>query len=250
MKITCSKRATLILPTFLFLAFYTLWGISQVKGQESHSDNMKETPLLNSALLVQEALLFKKSLLNLKIRYQVEDSQISFEDKNLPLYKNDRCQVSTCRVFSVEDGRQAYKKPPSQILDRKYSDQELYGDWLFTSNICIPGVGRGGENCSSDGIDNEELIVLLPYIEKEICSALDKDQRLLDDRGKIPKINNGFSKIVPMKYQGKFEDALSISSFQDNTDIFSGKTYGCFAGADNAYFPADTFHFFFVLLPR
>ena len=98
-----------------------------------------------------------------------------------------------------------------------------------------------GTDCSTAGeAACNELLMVLPYIRKNVCLALNK--RLQNGAADIVPVDNADFDIAA-KYAGAFADGEEL-----NATGLNGKRSGCFQATTT---PADAAYVFFaVLAPR
>lgn len=167
-------------------------------------------------------------------------SYITFEHATGDGYTNAASPANErCHIFSHEGGAIKYLTPPTQLLDNDHAADSLYGEYLITGNVCIDKIGSGTEadGCDSDGVENEELLLILPWVKESVCRTINSilsNPKLIEDEGQ----SFGSS-----KFTGTFTDGFVIS------DILGGDVYniGCFKSSSA---PGDGYHFFYTMLEK
>src|SRR5690606_16254139 len=96
---------------------------------------------------------------------------ISFDNAFLSGYENPACVDPACEIFNSAGGGVKFSAPEDDWLVWRMKDEPLYGEWYISSDVCVADVGNGDDGCENDGEDNEELILFLPYLKKQICTA-------------------------------------------------------------------------------
>lgn len=172
------------------------------------------------------------------------DSEISFENSVVTGYANASCSEGECKIFALNGGGVNYMKPNDEWLDTAQSGQSRYGELYVHSRSNVEDVGTG----------NDDLILFIPYLKKEICVAINKLLGIVPASRDVPRETNGpFA--VNIKFDGTYVQAADSKVSGDGTtgqtQILYGKQAGCTessGGASNP--PAGTFHFFKVLIAR
>ena len=179
-----------------------------------------------------------KAVTQLRLR-GVAETGLSFEDPALSAgYANVACTTGRCKIFNPSGGAVVYKAPDSGWLDTSQSASTGYGEYFFTGIECIPFIGSGGASpsCTGDGIDNEELIMFLPYIKKDICIQINEKLGMTNPSGDPP-------------FTGGFGNGVALGGNLGATSSYiNGHMAGCFEGDTTP--PAGTYHYFQVLLAR
>ncbi|MCC7305528.1 MAG: hypothetical protein IT558_04620 [Alphaproteobacteria bacterium] len=181
---------------------------------------------------------------NLKISSGCADANISFEDTALAGYTHAPAVADNCKVFHKDGGGITYLAPAAEWLDTTSPAPVLRGYWYFPADTCIAGIGSvaSGVDCSIDGTDNESLIVVLPYIKRQICIELNKALGVANPGGVPPQETNGGW----VTGSGKFDGTQSDGEILDQ----EGQRAGCFEGSAANTPPTRTYHFYQVLVAR
>ena len=173
----------------------------------------------------------------------IPDTEISFDTPSLAGYANGNCTTSACRVFNPSGGGMVYMIPAvHDWLDPAQSASPLYGQWYFPARVCVVGVGSGVAGCRSDGVDNESLLIVLPWVKKDICIAIN-DKLGIPCPGNVPPTQaaNAWPATNP-KFTGTYADGAELD--------LGGLRTGCFEGSAGNTPPDKTYTFFQVLLAR
>lgn len=173
-----------------------------------------------------------------------ETPLLSDEDNEEALitYEHEPPAKDQCKLFGVEGGGVNYAPPSREWLADLDGFDPTYGQWYFPAGVCIPGVGTSPEEgCENDGVDNEDIIAVLPHVSKSVCRAILR--RLEEDDAEIPVEDGNAWTVEREPFIGEqFEDEVLDQDF---------KRVGCFEGASGTSFPpSGTYHFFQVLLAR
>ena len=202
-----------------------------------------------SKLQADEILNYARSLRqatqNLKISNGCSESDISFENQYVLGYEHAPPVANKCKIFNDAGGGVVYLRPVAEWLDLNYATTSpLRGDWFFPGKVCVPGVGNAptGLGCNADGVDNEAIIAVLPYIKQNICIAINNALGVDNPAGTPPVENGGAWMNDDSKFLGPQTDGERLDQ--------SGQSAGCFEGAPGSSPPSKSYHFFQVLVPR
>ncbi|MEM7679689.1 MAG: hypothetical protein AAF182_01630 [Pseudomonadota bacterium] len=180
--------------------------------------------------------------------------EISFENQVTANNENELLDVDytheppadeKCKVFSPQGGGVNYSPPDPEWLSDIDGFDPNYGQWYFPADVCIPGIGTSPEeDCDGDGEDNEDIVLILPYISPAVCKLIQARMEV-DEEGEseIPQEEGNAWTSERLPFIGAQEDGEALD--QDYQQV------GCFEGANATSFPpAGTYHFFQVLLAR
>ena len=109
------------------------------------------------------------------------DTEISFENAVVSGYSNPNSPSNkSCHVFDIAGGGVQYKNLDTSWLDKDASTNTFYGENIFMI-ACPLGVGTDlndttGSSCNTNTntLAHGDLVLITPYIKKEICEAINK----------------------------------------------------------------------------
>jgi hypothetical protein len=145
------------------------------------------------------------------------------------------CPNPDFAVFGASGGGAGFTVPATDLLDSSFADQPLYGRWHFTGANSVMGVGSDGATA-----DNSELLMVLPYIKRDVCVAINR--RLQNPNPEtISQDDPNFNISTP--FAGSFSAGAILNAANVN-----GRRSGCFAANTT---PIDgSFVFYTVLIAR
>jgi len=167
-------------------------------------------------------------------------SQVSFENGTVGGYTNASAP-DKCKIFNAAGGGMSYYPPPSEAIDTAAAAAAggatgaLAGTYYFTGNTCVDGQGSGSiGSCASDGLENEELLLIVPFINAETCDAVNQ---ILKRPGTFTDAGTSFGGV---KFTGSLSDGYALGSG-------SSTTYpsGCYHSSGGN--PGAGYHFYYVL---
>lgn len=168
-----------------------------------------------------------------------DDTDISFVNSTISGYAHTPAADDTCQIFAPDGGSMTYVEPDANWLARISPVPTLQGQWYFPASTCVLDIGNGSTGCDSDSSDNEDLIVILPYIKQEVCELINR------------RLNLGSTALSASRDEWPSAGTKFTGSFSDGEVLDqSGVLAGCFEG-DSSNTPASgTYHFFQVLRAR
>ncbi len=150
------------------------------------------------------------------------------------------CATIANRVFHPQGGGISYQAPSDRYLDPSFSSFRFYGEYLITDQTSISHVPPNGSSSTT------ELMILLPYVTKEICIALN-DMVTDWPKGIDPYLDSATSieNRDNYRYQGTFIYARVIS----NSTYFDRVTRGCYRQGSGQW-PNNAYIAYFTLRAR
>ncbi len=210
--------------------------------------NLSEYIKVASSEITQYALSLQTSVMRMKSIKINDISELSFENPEVEGYRNSRCYSLDCQLFQPAGGGAHYRVPDTQWLDENFIGAPGYGEWIFPSNVCVKDLPTLSlQPCHIDLENNEELMMLLPYVHENICEGININLGLHKKKDPLP-VNQECAWSAHDKFTGIFRDGYRIA---DKNDILSNQIYGCVNIPSNACTgqPAHNV-FFFVLEAR
>ncbi len=203
----------------------------------------KEQNIIYASQIVQYGSNLRTAIKRIKAT-DTADTDISFANNVVAGYEHATPQPEFNQVFSPNGGGAKYIPPNPEWLDSTQSAQAFYGEVYFPRKVCIQGIGSVplALNCRMDGIDNEPLLLFIPYITKELCIELNNKLGIENPSGDPPQELSHAWSVSLQKFKGVYEESVKLDQ--------AGQYYGCFEGDVASMPPAGTYHYFHVLLAR
>lgn len=180
----------------------------------------------------------RRVIQDLRISNGCTTEEISFTSESGDDYEHTPAAADTCKVFHSDGGAISYLPPVKEWLAKISPAPALQGTWYFPANVCAEDVGSGAAGCGSDGTDNEDVIMILPYISEQICEQINKQLGLT---------------AIPTETGDAWPSGgdAYVGSFANDTELNQGgRQQGCFQGSGSNTPPSGTYHFYQVLVPR
>ena len=153
-------------------------------------------------------------------------------------YNHAACADTENQIFASTGGGAVWQDVAEDIFDPGRAGQPAYGRWVFSGANAVTGVGS---DCGTPGdAPCNELLMVLPYIKRGVCLALNKRLEITTADA-VPADDADFD--IVTEYTGAFVNGKVL-----NTPVLNGKRSGCFEAETT---PADgSFAFFAVLAAR
>lgn len=201
-----------------------------------------EKARLYAGEILNAARGMRQAAQNIKISNGCTDMDISFENPIVSGYTHSPVAPVKCRIFDGAGGGLNYTAPSDEWLDMGLAGPPaLRGQWYFPADVCVPGTGTAAAGCNSDGVDNEALVAILPYVRKEVCIWINKSLGIANPGGVPPSETNNAWTASADKFNGTQGDGEAIN--------VAGQA-ACFEGAASSTPPSNTYHFYQVIVPR
>lgn len=185
-------------------------------------------------LLISELLSYTQNIARTVDRLRREgcsEGDISFENDIISGYENtDAPSDLSCHVFKVEGGGAQWFNVEEKLLDKSFNGQSTYGNLTFTEFTAIDGLGSG----------EEEATVLLNFVTKDVCLAINKKLNIANPSDDPPENLGTFN--YDTLFNGGF---ASGTPSPINAPELIRKPSGCVARAGSAQY-----HFYHVLIER
>lgn len=153
-------------------------------------------------------------------RKGASENDICFANDNISTINNTLysavtdCSDEEHTLFMPKGGAVKYRPVDESWLDTTHIGGRGYGEWMFTSNNAVIGVGGSG---SLSLVTNTEIIGYIGFIKQDLCEAINEELGITG----IP--NNGASFAAASAYNGTFS-----ASGQINVAALDGQRAGCF----------------------
>lgn len=219
--------------------------VSQNMRGGSTSKNEEFLQLQTSEIL-QYANGLQRAIRHMRIE-GIEYQDLSFENSFVAGYANTNCGAgqNDCKVFHPDGGGMSYQPPmEKEWLDETQSGQTTYNQWYFPRDLCVLDVGSDtGAGCNSDSKDNEDVVVILPWIKEDLCERINQDLGITSPGDSIPVESSGNAwNSDDRQFDGTNNDSERLDQ--------GGRRYGCFEGNAFDHPGAGTYHFFQVIWAR
>lgn len=231
----------ILIAVVLFAALsLAVSNITRSGGGEGRQENTS----IRAAQIIQYATYTEQALLRMRFR-EVEDNAFCFDHDGWGHddYYHAGCDTAAHHVFSSAPnaGGVVWSKPPRGANNGS--------DWFITGTACVAGIGENyTDNCHNDGSgDSEEIVMILPYVSRDVCIAINKSLNIPNPEGNPPRASGNLF-TAGSYFAGHFADGTRIDSGGTNMAVLRGASFGCVEG--NGTPPAGSYHYFHVLLPR
>lgn len=161
----------------------------------------------------------------------VSERDISFDNTVVAGYAHTPAAPDDHQIFG-NGGGQTYQVPSTEWLDRNQSANAGYRQWLFTGKLGV------ADNSSSTAPRDTSLVMILPYVSREMCIALNRMMRHDGFTGDTPLEDNTsiLADIVGLdKFNGEATDYVLVTRIDGGgtaANYLSGKHAGCVRGSD------------------
>lgn len=172
----------------------------------------------------------------------ISESDISFANNIVTGYGTVGANPSA-EIFNSSGGAITYEKPDATWLDGTYSLQDGFGEWRFTGDNAVRNIGTPASAACGAMVGCKELLVILPYVKKNVCTLINNNTNYKETAGTIPVDATTFGLT---KFTGTF--SASDVDIAPTSSVTWGRMQGCIEGGGT---PATgSYHYFQVLIAR
>jgi hypothetical protein len=212
----------------------TRGGVSSLSGEKAS---------INAAEIIEYGNILTSAIAQTRLRGHL-DTEVSMENTVVSGYENTNCADAECQIFNIAGGGVSYLTPKEEWLDSAHDGQNRYGEIYF----------NGTTAAEEAGTDKDDLVMIVPYLKKELCVAINKKLAIIPPSGDTPLEINGPG-AMNVKFQGVYDTTsdtkISGAGTSGNAQMLFGKSGGCTqssGGGSNP--PAGSYHYYQVLIAR
>ncbi len=239
-----AQRGNAVVVILIAIALFSALAFTFMRGAKTGQGNLTAGQAKTAATeIVQYGSAVEKTV-NKLMSKQCSENQLTVQNASLAGYTNANAPVdASCHIYGVGGGL-TYSAPQSPWLDSTRSASAEYGHWGFIGSTLVLDVGAETGVCSGRENDCVELTMILPYVKREVCIAINNLLGIANTGGE-PPAETGY---WMSKFTGTF--AMTWGMFGD--DVASGPLRGHPAGCFYALsFPANNgYHFYSVVWAR
>jgi hypothetical protein len=235
---TVSGNALLIVLIGIILFAALIFSLSRGRSVSALS---QEDATLYAQQITTFADKVNGAVQTVMLQNNCRDNKISFENPTLGGYVN-ATSPNKCHIFDSKGGGLTYESPPVAALDSAAAGAGTagaLGDYFFAGNVCVDNIGSGPHaTCATDGLANEDLVLILPWVSADVCAAIN---RILENTD--PMLQDANGSYDDTKFTGTFTDGFAIGAAGYTT-----YHAGCYKSTGGS--PGVGYHFYYVLSAR
>jgi hypothetical protein len=232
-----SESGSVIFYILIAIVLFAALSFAVSQSMRGGSNMDAERLRLSVTEILQYADSLKQAVQKVKIEGS-DDAELSFVNTTIAGYTNAACTAAACKIFDASGGGAIYDVPDEAWLDLTLAGPPArIGQWYFTT-ACVAGAGEGVAGCDTDTVENEELIAVLPFVQKNLCVAINARLGVPNPSGNPPvDASDSFQTAAP--FTGTFTETEEI-------DLSSGYLSACFQGSGAPL--ANAYHYYRVLV--
>lgn len=241
-----SQRGNAIIFILIAIALFGALAFTFMRGAKTGQGDLTVGQAKNAAIeIIQSGSTVEKTVNRLMTK-RCSENQLTVQGSGVAGYTNAAAPVDgSCSVYGGTGGL-TYNAPQSSWLDSTHSAATNYNSWLFTGGTIVQNVGSETGVCSGHEGSCVELTMILPYVKREVCIAINNQLGVANTSGEPPS-ETGYT--AASKFTGTFA-IVGSSIFGDDgaSAAIRGKLAGCFYAGTS---PADNgYHFYSVVWAR
>ncbi|MCB1555781.1 MAG: hypothetical protein KDJ15_00545 [Alphaproteobacteria bacterium] len=224
---------------YLFLAVALFAALSLAVGNIMRSGDPdsigKEVAKTAATDILQFANSWRRAVQGLRID-GFDDTEISFENDFVAGYANANCTVTRCRIFAAGDGLN-HRAPDADWFDTAQSAQSGYGGYVVSGENNVVGIGT----------TDPDLVLVVPWLKKTICTTINDQLGIANPGGAPPKDTGDVDMATLFTGTYTATETLGYTAAPGDTELQSLHA-ACFQGDNDP--PAGSYHFYQVLIAR
>ncbi len=238
-----SERGNVLFLILIAVALFAALSFAVTQSlRNTPQDPQGDTRKLGAATLIQHTNFVAQAVQTMAMR-RIAAENFCFDS---PLwghnnYYHAACDNAANKVFgtAASGGAGATVVPvPKGINDGS--------PWYITGQSCII---EAEQTCNSNGNQDEDIILFVPNVYREVCIALNERLGVPNPQGNPPKAAGDLWPAGQPPFAGNFLDGGRVDSGGNgNFSYLTGHTVGCVEGGGTP--PAGTYAYFHVLLRR
>ena len=193
--------------------------------------------------IIQYGHSVRSGIQDMKISNGCADSAISFENVKQAGYEHTPVTTETCKIFSSLGGGVNYLNPSDDWLDEDFFGHTTFERWYATGASCVEDVPNEDSTCSTDGEDNEDLVMLLHFVKKQLCVEINEKAGIDNPGGDPPAADSCHA--TATLFTGAFAEGTDIADTELN-----GHAFGCFAQNNMCGGIQNYYAYYHVVNPR
>lgn len=236
MKQPMSEAGSALIYILVAIVLFAALGVAVSRINSGATPGNSESLQLQASEILQFSQALRTAVQDISVNGTTE-TQFSFENPVTAGYANGGCATDSCKLFTPTGGGLSYVKPQDQWLDLAHSAGANYGDWVFSGNNAVAGVGTDGSGDAS-----VELLAILPYVKKDLCVKINTLLNIANPSGNPPQDDDVTD--VTDKFAGTYTGTVVMGG---NAQI-TGQRAACIQ--DSGAPATAPYHFFRVLSAR
>lgn len=166
MKHDTSQNGNVLFYILIAVALLAALSFAISQGGRGNINTIgEERARLLAAEIIEYSSNIKNAVTQLKLR-GCADNELSFENNFAGGYENTNAPGdNSCNIFNPAGGGIVYRETDESVLDTSFSADGFYQQKVFL----------GGFRVVDQGSDETELLLYMPFITDQICSALNEE---------------------------------------------------------------------------
>ena len=244
---TAHEAGIAIGPILFIIALLAILATAIATGSGTFAGSYDQEQARTAASEITHfAYTVKQAIDRVRMGQGCTDYQVSFENPIDSNYVNSSAPSDHhCHIFDMAGAGMTWKLPPTDFLDTSFSAQTDYGKYLYTTGTCIDGIGTAVSSCHTDGLDNSQLFIFLPYVKQTICQQLNtilrQNATIYTDANELYKTDSF------MYFKGSYADPGERLNQGGVPKVYAS---GCAQSVTGPGPAANAYGFYMVLLVR
>ena len=235
---------------FILLGVVLFASLSFVMSRGFGTEGTSKISDRRAELATSDILTFSRKMeaaVNRLRQNNCSESDLNFDNNIVADYGNPGApDDGSCDVFGSTGAKASYQAPQVDWNNPAYAASAFYNEWAFigTSSVYDLGLEKGSCNASSNPDSCVDLMMLLPYVKKDLCLKINDKLGITNTNGEAPR-DTGLSAV---KFIGDYDFSRELGDEGGTSDFLREQSTGCYSVDRGA--GEIVHHFYYVLLSR
>jgi hypothetical protein len=239
----------ILLAVVLFAALaYAVTSSLRGGGQSASPEKAQAA----AAAIVQTGSMVEQGVARMMLINNCKDTQVTFASTVVGYYAPNSPADRRCHVFDPAGGGLTIPSMDKSYYDPARSGASLWGGYVFVANP----VEDIGLNCGSPYEACAELMMIVPFLRKDVCQAINAMQGITT----IPQVTGTMQMNKFSTYQNETSAGSVNTGKWMGGPVMKGRHGLCVEGKDDIYgtlgnysgsnSAVGTYHYYHVLIAR
>lgn len=231
-----SQSGNILFLILLAIVLFVALNYAVMSQREGSKNASGESAAAKAAAIIQHATLVQNTINRLMLVNGCKDSEISFEQSSETGYINPNMTTARCKVFDPAGGGVSWINVDSGWVT------DPAAKWAYSGYFQVVGFGTSDASATSS-----ELTAYIPYLNRDVCIAINKSLGLTSDPVNYWDQIAGYTAAPSNYFKGTYY-YHSVNGPAGNNGFPAGQPYGCVNRTDLGI--GNSFAYYHVLLAR
>lgn len=174
---TVAGNALFIILVVIILLAALTFTLSRMNAKSSGNISAEQAQMMAEHIM-RAAFSYDTAIGNLISGHHCSENELNFKNNfTTQSYDNTNAPADgRCDLYNPAGAGLLYKAPDENDLDSDKVASAHYGDWVFNASQCVIGIGDEQGTCTDDS--EADLLIILPYLRRDVCLAINRLQHI------------------------------------------------------------------------